>query len=257
MAIKAKPESTEISVMEVQRGVIEFLILGDSPFISNAMSAHVRQELLFPSQKKNSAEKASTLKHDPFAEFRRSMYTDLSDTAETRIVMPSTSFKKSLMGAALDLPGVQKTQVGRLTYVNGSNVSIYGIPKIMLAVVRNSDINRTPDVRSRAIIEQWAAKVSITYTKPLIKESAIVNLLAAAGMTQGIGDWRIQKGSGNYGAFSLVGADNNDFQRIVKTGGREAQDAAIFSPESFDSETDELLSWYSAEVKRRGFKAVA
>ena len=174
MAIK-KTETAEISVMQVQRGQIEFLILGNSPFISNAMSAHVRQELLFPSQKKNSAEKASTLKHDPLAEFRRSMYTDPSDTAETRVVMPSTSFKKSLMGAALDLPGVAKTQIGRLTYVDGAYVSIYGIPKIMLSVVRNSDIGRTPDVRSRAIIEKWAAKVSVIYTKPLIKESAIIN----------------------------------------------------------------------------------
>ena len=254
MAAKA---TTEISVMEVSRGQIDFLILGRSPMISNAMSAKAAQQLLLPPQKKNAAEKASSLKHDPMDEFRRSLYRARSDDAPTRILVKSTAFKAALISAGIDIPGATKSQMGRLTYVVGDYVSVYGIPQLMMSVVRSADINKTPDVRTRAILPEWACQLSVVFTKPLIKETAVANLLAAAGMTQGIGDWRVQKGSGNYGQFELAGTDNADWQRIVATGGREAQDAAIANPETYDSETDELLAWFESETKRRGLKIAA
>ena len=71
----------------------------------------------------------------------------------------------------------------------------------MCSVTRSADINKTPDVRTRAIIPEWCLSATVQFTKPLLKENAIVNLMAAAGLTQGIDDWRQQKGSGNYGAF--------------------------------------------------------
>ena len=52
---------------------------------------------------------------------------------------------------------------------------------------------------------------------------------------------------------------NKDFLRIVKSGGRAAQQQALAEPECYDSETEDLFSWYEAEIKRtgRGLKAVA
>lgn len=251
-----KKKETEISIMEIQRGRIEFMIRGNSPLICNAMSAKVQQQLLLPPLKKNAAEKASTLKHDVMEEFRSSMYKARSPDSPTRIVMKATAFKGALMSAALDLPGTNKSQIGRLAYVEGDEIPIYGVPQLMMSVTRNSDMNKTPDVRTRAILPEWACSITVQYTMPILKEQAIVNLMAAAGITQGIGDWRVQKGSGNYGQFELTTPDDEAFKRIIKTGGLEAQDAAIEDPVCYDSETDELLSWYNVEVKRRGFKAV-
>jgi len=250
----AMKKETEISVMEVTRGRIEFLILGNSPLICNAMSAKARQQLLLPPPRKNAAEKASTLKHNPIQEFRSSMYYARSPESPTRVVAKATAFKGALMSAALDLPGTSKAQIGRLAYVENDEIPIYGIPELMMSVTRSADMNKTPDVRTRAIMPEWAAFVTVQFTKPILKEQAIVNLMAAAGITQGIGDWRVQKGSGNYGQFELVGSDNETFKRIVAACGKDAQDKAIAEPICYDSETEELLDWFNDEVKRRGFK---
>lgn len=250
-------QSAEISIMEIQRGRLEFCILGNSPLICNAMSAKAQQQLLLPPVKKNAAEKVSTLKHQPMEEFRASMYTARRPDSPTRIVLKATAFKGALMSAALDLPGATKAQIGRLAYVEGDEIAVYGIPHLLMSVVRNADANKTPDVRTRAILPEWACYLSLQYTTPILKEQAIINLLAAAGITQGIGDWRVQKGSGNYGQFNLTEPDNQTFQRIISTMGKTEQDAAIANPVTYDSETDELLSWFNVEVKRRGFKIAA
>lgn len=254
----AAKKDTEISVMRIERGRIDFAVRGATPLICHAMSQKVQRDLLLPPAKKNAAEKASSLKHQPLQEFRASMYNARDPESPTRIIMPAVCFKKAIMGAALDIPGSSKAQIGRLVSIGGGpEVSIFGIPQLMMSVTRSADINRTPDVRTRAILPEWACFVSVEYTVPLLKEQAIVNLMAAAGVMNGIGDWRVQKGSGNFGQYELVEPDEDRFKRIVAEGGKEAQDEAIKQPECYDSETEELIAWFDTEVKRRGFKVVA
>jgi hypothetical protein len=44
----------------------------------------------------------------------------------------------------------------------------------------------------------------------------------------------------------------------VKTGGREAQEQAMQTPEFYNAETEELYSWFNEEADRLGkLKAVA
>jgi len=257
MATKAKEKETEISVMEVTRGKLDVLIVGNSPLIFNRMSYKVKQELLLPrAAKKNAAEKASSLKHEPIAEFNDSIYKDFNDKNDTLLVFPTTAFKQAMSHAALDLPGASKSQIGRLTNIDGHNVNIFGLPYLLMSVIRSADMNRTPDVRTRAIVQEWCCRITATYTKPIIKEQAVANLLAAAGMNIGIGDYRVQKGAGSYGQFRLVSADDKDYKRIAKIG-RAEQVKAMAAHEPYDDETGELLSWFDVEAKRRGFKVAA
>jgi len=96
----------------------------------------------------------------------------------------------------------------------------------------------------------------VRYIKPIIRERAIVNLLAAAGMTQGIGDYRQEKGAGAYGCFRLAGADDAELGELMQYG-RAAQVAALAHPEPYDTETRDLLAWFDVEVQRRGFEDAA
>lgn len=251
---KSKTDSTtEISILEVHQGELTVCVLGQSPFIYNAMSEKARHELLMPAPKKNAAERASNLKHNPLDEFRNSTYQNRNSDAVTRLNFPSAAFKKALASAALDIPGAAKAQIGRLVWVEGDRVDMYGVPRLLCSITRSADMNKTPDVRTRAILPEWACTLRLRFMKPILKEQTIANLLAAAGLTQGVGDWRQQKGSGSYGQFKLVSADDPDWKRIVKTGVLKAQDEALDKPEFYDEETERLIAWFDAElVKRHG-----
>ena len=256
MATK-KETSTEIFVTEQRRETLNFCILGTTPLIHNRMSQKVLQTLLFPAPRKNAAEKASSLKHNPLQEYRDSPYTSLEESDPTLITFLATGFKGGMMTAALDMPGVAKTQIKRQVYVDGQIVHIYGVPEMMMAVTRSADMNKTPDIRTRAVMRKWACYLSMSYTVPLLNQQSVSNLLAAAGIVSGLGDWRQEKGSGNFGCYKLTTADDPEFLEVIATGGRQAQKDALENPKFYDQETEELYSWFETETKRRGMKVAA
>ena len=71
---KSANEVNEVQIEKLGVGVASVWVKGMTPLIYNAMSAKVRGELLLPKGKKSAAEKATTLKHDPLAEYRASVY---------------------------------------------------------------------------------------------------------------------------------------------------------------------------------------
>lgn len=256
MATKST-SSDEIQIIQINTGTITVAVVGSTPLILNRMSEKAKRELLMPAPKKTAADKAANLKHNPMDEFRASPVTLRDESEPTLLAVPATAFKGSMRTAALDLPGAKKSQIGRLTYIPGEFVGIYGTPKIYSTIVRSADMNRTPDVRTRCIVPKWAALLNITFVKPIMREQAIANLLAAAGITVGVGDFRPEKGAGNYGQFEVVGADDARLIELMRTGGRAQQIEAMANPEAYDEDTEELLSWFDVEVRRRGFKIAA
>lgn len=256
MATKSET-SVEIVIQQIEQEVVEFCILGTTPIILNRLSQKAQHELLMPKGRKTAADKAASLKHDPVDEFRNAPYLIVNESAPTLVGILPTSFKGAMRTAALDMPGAKKAQIGRLVYVEGEILPIYGIPKMFMSITRSADMNRTPDVRTRMILPEWACRLTLRYTKPILRQQSIVNLLSAAGFQCGVGDWRQEKGSGNYGSFKLVARDDPDFVRITTEQGRAAQKAAYESAEPYDLETEELLSWFRVESNRRGMKVVA
>jgi hypothetical protein len=251
MAARKEPTLT-INVLDIQQGRVTLNLLGQSPLIFNAMSEKTRQVLILPPGKKTAADKAASLKHEPLIEFQNSLYMTRNEDAPTALYLPGVSFKRAAMGAALDLPGASKTQIGRLAYVVGSEVPVFGIPRVFLSVVRSADAKRTPDIRTRAILTDWCATVTVEFVEPALNATTIAKLFAAAGITQGVGDWRVEKGSGDYGRFRVVSNDDPEMRMIVEAGAREAQMEAIANPETHDIETERLLSWFYEEIERRG-----
>ncbi len=257
MATQAKAKEEVMTIVNVEKGVMEFCIVGTSPLIFNRMAKKAREVLLLGGEKKNAAVKAAQAKHDPLAEFRDSPYRMRDPKAPTALAVLPSWFKQGMGTAALRLPGTQKTAMLQLVNVPWENEPVYGIPKVLMSVVRSADINKTPDIRTRAILPEWACKMRIEFIRPIMRETAVTNLLVAAGYIAGCGDWRQEKGSGSYGSYRVCSADDPDFVRICKTMGRTAQLKALEEPESYDDETDELMAFYEVEIKRRGFKVAA
>lgn len=250
-----------IEIVKIEKGEVRLRVRGTSPLILNRMSEKARRELLMPKGRATAADKAGRLKHVPLEEFRASPYVIRNDDAPTYIAVTAGTFKGAMGTAALDLPGARKAQIGRLVYVEANEyrdlIPIYGEPQLLMSVVRSADMNHTPDVRSRMIIPEWVAELTISFVLPTIREQAIVNLLAAAGITAGVGDWRPEKGAGSYGQFEVVGKDDVRAQQIMKLWGRKQQIKAIEQPVAYDLETEELLSWFDTEAPKRGWTTAA
>lgn len=245
-----------IEVPRVVTATSTLYVLGTHPLICNRMAEKARRELLLGGRRKSAAEKASTIKHDPYQEFRASPYTLRDDDAPTLLAVMSSAFKGAMATAALDLPGANKTQIGRLVWVEGELTPIFGVPKLLLSVVRSADANRTPDVRTRAIVWPWAAIIEVSYVVPLITPHAVVNLAIAGGHTVGIGDWRTEKGKGTYGAFSIVEQDDPRL-RAVLAQGRAEQQRAMDEAAPYDQETEDLLDWWQDDPRRLGLVAAS
>lgn len=247
---KVKVEDARLEVDEIDTQEISFYVLGKTPLIMNRFQQKAWQQLLFPSEQKNKAERAQTMKHVPIEEFRGAVYRNRDPKEPALIHIPPGAFHGALASAALDLPGAKKAQIERLTQITETQINLFGVPQLFMAMVRNSDMNRTPDVRTRPIFPEWACEVKIRYVKGILTERSVAALFGGAGMIVGIGDWRPQKG-GSYGTFQLVDETSAEWKRIVKAQGRAAQIKALEKPQCFDLDSEELMAWFDAEVIRR------
>jgi hypothetical protein len=244
-----KTGEQELLIERMSVGNINVWIKGKSPLIMHCMPEKSRHELLMPKGKKTAADKAQNMKHDPLQEYRASVYRKIG-TGNTRLAFPAAAIKSALCNAALETPGTKKTQIGRLVWVNGDMLEVYGKPKMLMSVVRSADMNHTPDIRTRAILPEWCCLASITFATPTLSATSLGNLLTTAGMIIGLGDFRQAKGKGNYGQFEP--STEEDCKQIVENGGMKIQDDALETPEFYDADTETLFTWFCDERTRRG-----
>jgi hypothetical protein len=258
--MKAKSQEKTISILKIDQVTLSARILFTSPLIMNRLPKKAREQLLLPPLPKNKAARQQTLKHDPIAEYRDSVYrcpdpkSPGEPKAPTLVHLPNGAFKKAMAQAAIDIPGATKAQIGRLVSISNPMVHLYGIPYLYTAVVRQAGINHAPDIRTRAIFPQAACEISIAFIRQLINEGDLARLLSAAGIITGIGDGRTEKGTFDFGQFVVV--DDNtpehaQWKTIVSKQGRAAQEAALLTPEAYDEDSEELVAYFQAEIGRR------
>ena len=248
MAIK-KSEAGSLQIDALKQGRITLRMIGTTPLYFNAMSAKVKHTLQVGGGKKTAAEKRE-IKHNPEQEFRDSVYRQA--VGDTLLCFPAPGVKAAMATAALETAGVTKTSVNRLIFLPQQRINVWGKPFLKCDVVRSADINKTPDIRTRAFLPRWCAEVDIAFITPTLNARSIVSLLSNAGVIVGIGDFRQEKGKGSFGTFRVIGGGDEDaeWSEIVQEG-REVQEFALFNPESADEETDDLMNLYYEEVQRR------
>lgn len=254
MVKKDKPASETLTVSKIEQEVANVYIVGESPLLLQRLSEKAKRELLYPAAKKNAVERSTTLKHDPRREFGDAPHR-LPD-GPTLLALPAAAFKRAMSQAAIDLPGVEKSVIGRLTFVLGTGpsanlVPVYGQPFLYMDAVRSADMKRTPDIRTWVILPEWATTISVNYVRPNLTGEAVANLLGGAGIFVGVGDGRPEKGKLSFGRFRTVRPNDPDYLRIVRNGGRKTQEAGMSNPRPYNDDVAELLAWFDAELKRR------
>jgi hypothetical protein len=247
---KGKSEIADISVVPLRRATANLRIIGTTALFQNRMANKVKQGLLVGTKKKTRAERVE-IKHDPQREYRDSM--EVMQDGPTALGLRVVAVKAAMCTAALETAGLTKSSTQRLIFMPGDLTALYGTPQLRLDVVRSADMNRTPDVRSRAYLPRWGAEVEIQFIVPQLSVTSVVTLLANAGILVGVGDFRQEKGKGAFGSFRVIGDDQEDaeWDDLVKNHAREAQLAAIREPEFADRDTADLMGFFEQEVGRR------
>lgn len=243
-------ETAEIQITPLKRGSVKLRIIGTQPLFQNRMANKVKEGLLVGTRKKTKAERQE-IKHDPLLEFRSS--AEIVQGGPTALGLRVVAVKAAMCTAALETAGITKTSAQRLLFMPGDFVPLYGTPQLRMDVVRSADINRTPDVRSRAFLPKWGAEIEIHYIVPQLSVTSVVTLLCNAGVLIGVGDFRQEKGKGGFGSFRVLGEGEKDaeWDDLVKNHGRKAQEPALDDPDYADRDTEDLMRFYAGEVSRR------
>ena len=249
MATK-KAESGTLHIEALKQGRITLRMIGTTPLYFNSMSAKTMRELLVgkaSSKRKTDGEK-KIIKHNPEKEYRESVY--LMPDGDTLLGFPAPGVKAAMATAALETPNVTKSSVNRLIFLPEQRVRIWGRPFLKMDTVRSADINKTPDIRTRAFLPRWCSQVDIAFVMPTLSAHSIVSLLSNAGAVVGIGDFRQEKGKGNYGSFAVAGDDlgewADDWAQITAEG-RDVQAEALETPVCADAETEMLMQFMDEE----------
>lgn len=252
MPTKATNTSTTMEIHALKQGRVKLRMIGQTPMYFNSMGAKAWRDLLVGGGRKTAAQKKE-IKHNPEQEFRDSVYK--KSGGDTYLCFPAAGVKGAMATAALETGGITKTSVQRLIFLPESQIQIWGKPYLKMDIVRSADMNKTPDVRTRAYLPNWCAEVDIKFVTPTLSTMSIVSLLQNAGTIVGIGDFRQEKGRGSYGTFSVAGSeDMGEYQEIwddITQEGRAVQELAMENPECADEQTAELMQFIQEERLRR------
>ena len=252
MTVTKKTGNETVEIHALKQGRITLRMIGQTPLYFNSMSAKSKRDLLIGGGKKTAAQKKE-IKHNPEQEFQDSVYTQ--SKGDTLLCFPAAGVKQAMATAALETGGITKSSVQRLIFLPQSHINIWGKPYLKMDVVRSADMNKTPDVRTRAFLPEWCAEVEIRYVVPTLSAVSIMTLLANAGIICGIGDFRQEKGKGGYGTWTVCGADEmGEFQDIwdeITKEGRDVQEMAMQQPVCFDQDTADQMKNLQEERVRR------
>lgn len=247
----ATKTETSLHIDALKQGRVTLRLIGVTPMYFNSMSAKTKRTLLIGGGKKTAAEKKH-LKHDPEQEFRDSIYRMAG--GPTLLGFPAPGVKSAMAEAALETPGVTKSSVQRLIFLPEQRIKVWGKPFLKCDVVRSADMNRTPDIRTRAFLPRWCAEVDLAFVTPTLSIHSVVSLLSNAGAIIGVGDFRQGKGKGSYGTFAVAGDDLGGWSELwgqITAEGREVQQEAMDDPECADDDTRDLMLMLDEERQRR------
>lgn len=120
---------------------------------------------------------------------------------------PADAFKKAMVNMAGRIFKNKMTEIRASFYVKsdeGSDglIKIVGKPRMREDIVRVGTINKVASPRYRAEFPEWSAILKISYFADVLSEKDIAKMVAAAGIGNGIGEWRPEKG-GHHGCWMI------------------------------------------------------
>lgn len=188
--------------------VIEVPIVGLSPLIVHAWSVKAKAQML-EKQMSGKARTKTREPKNPDEDYQASRY--ISDDGWDGV--PAAAFKAAMVSACRQVEGLSMVLAktlffveadGRSTRQNTDLVRIHGTPRKREDMVRLE--TGTADIRYRAEFPEWSALLHIRFDAGVIQHGSVLNLLARAGESIGVCEWRPsapKSATGSYGRFRI------------------------------------------------------
>lgn len=178
-----------------------FKIEGTSPLIIHRFSEKSKKQILDKHTKKSKGVKEI---RNPEQEYLDALYF-LKDGKRTGF--PAGGFKAAMIRAGKQLDYVMADLKGWIFIEPDEKetnlVEIIGEHHMREDYVRIS--NTSADVRFRPEFPEWNAALKINYNSSRISVEQVAEILALAGFSCGIGDWRPEKSAtGTFGTWKLI-----------------------------------------------------
>jgi hypothetical protein len=201
-------QTQETAAVEIPRLDIQMMsvrVVGDSPLITHAWSEKAKKQMLDKQMKKAKQGKEAK---DPLRDYADSLYwlSDRPDPltpdaiAQGRFGFPVVAFKAAAIGACRFIDGMKMTEARGAFHIVGEMAEIEGSPDMREDMVRVG--MGTADIRYRGEFKKWATTLLVRFNATAFSPSQVINLLNTGGFTQGIGEWRPERG-GSYGMFHV------------------------------------------------------
>jgi len=208
----AKTLDSTITIPKPNFEIFDVKIKGVTELICHNWSKKAKEEMLAKQQGKKTPKPPK----DPHADFLASLYMFKGDNEPYHgeigegewYGFPVVAFKNASVRAAqqFDIP---MTTARQLFWVYGIKhpdfITIDGIPVMREDVVRLN--GKTADLRYRGGFSPWETTLRVKINAQLIAPETIFNLIAQAGFSVGVGEWRPER-NGQFGCFEVV-VDND------------------------------------------------
>ena len=133
-----------------------------------------------------------------------------------RYGFPANGIKKAMVAACREIDGLNMTEAKQLFFVSGTNegireyVEVFGTPRRRRDEVRLP--NKSMDIRYRPEFVSWEAKLRIRFNAERMDLNTVINLLARAGQSVGIGDKRPSTEGSEFGQWTIGSITEPDKQ---------------------------------------------
>lgn len=199
MANQVKQKDATIQVERPNIQVAQFTLVGDTPLIVHRFSEKARKEILYKQQKKAAKKKEI---RNPEAEYEEAK----CKMANGEDGFPALALKQAIVGSCRFIDGLPMTVVRGVIFVVPDDMET-GLLKIHHKKVKMvEDVVRIGNGVSalcyRPYYYGWSLKPKIKYDASVISLEQVVNLLVRAGLSQGLGDWRVER-NGQSGSFTV------------------------------------------------------
>lgn len=191
MAKKTGDQEYTVSVPKLKAGTLLIRLKGITPLIVNRFDP-----LLLLNPDPNAKRKP---REDPADIVRRKLY----DYPGGGFGFPSIGLKIAMVAAGQRFMGERRTEL----------YGVFAIQQELLEIeatgyeVRSDRVivggkSKVADVRFRPAFQPWSMQVPITYITNFIDPDSLINLVRLAGLTVGIGEWRLDR-KGSFGTFEI------------------------------------------------------